>query len=63
MRRHIPESSRWLVTHGRGEEAEQIVSGIQADVKAQGKQLPHIDESVAIRAPFPYTNTSAVRSI
>ena len=52
MRRHILESPRWLVTHGRGEEAEQIVSGIQADVKAQGKQLPHIDENAAEAALY-----------
>lgn len=47
MRRHIPESPRWLVTHDRHEEAEGIVSGIEDEVRAQGKQLPHIDDSEA----------------
>ena len=47
VRRHIPESPRWMVTHGQGEEAERIVAGIEADVKAQGRELPQIDESQA----------------
>jgi MFS family permease len=47
LRRHIPESPRWLVTHGQGEEAERIVSGIEDSVRANGKEPPHLDESQA----------------
>jgi MFS family permease len=47
LRRHIPESPRWMVTHGKSEEAEAIVSGIEADVRAQGKELPKLDDSQA----------------
>ncbi len=45
LRRHIPESPRWLVTHGQGEEAERIVDGIERSVRDNGKEPPYLDES------------------
>ena len=45
LRRHIPESPRWLVTHGQGEEAERIVDEIEQSVRANGQEPPHLDES------------------
>jgi MFS family permease len=48
LRRHIPESPRWMVTHGHSEEAHRIVDDIEESVKAQGKPVPDIDESRAM---------------
>lgn len=35
LRRFIPESPRWLMTHGQPEEAERIVAGIERDAAAE----------------------------
>ncbi len=35
LRRHIPESPRWMLTHGQAAEAERIVDDIEAGVRAE----------------------------
>src|SRR5690606_10997964 len=45
LRRFLPESPRWLATHGHPEKAEAIIEQIEARVRAEGHHLPPVPHS------------------
>ncbi|MDQ6773900.1 MAG: MFS transporter [Candidatus Dormibacteraeota bacterium] len=58
LRYVLPESPRWLMTHGREEEAERTVDKIEEQVRAQGIKLEDVPDSKALevtdRGAVPY---------
>jgi MFS family permease len=50
VRRHVPESPRWLLIHGREQEAEEVVSGIERRIEAErDEKLPPAEGTITIQ--------------
>jgi MFS family permease len=50
VRRNVPESPRWLFIHGREDEADEIVKGIEKTVAEEtGRELRGVSETITVR--------------
>ncbi|MEV0906060.1 MFS transporter [Streptomyces hokutonensis] len=49
VRRHVPESPRWLLIHGRDREADEVVTSIERRIETeQGHELPPAEGEITI---------------
>ncbi|MFG2134126.1 MFS transporter [Streptomyces sp. NPDC048751] len=64
VRRHVPESPRWLMIHGRDGEAERIVSSIERRVaEEKGEELPPAEGEITIHQRRSVTFLEIARTV
>ncbi|NKQ26345.1 MFS transporter [Streptomyces galbus] len=64
VRRHVPESPRWLLIHGRDEEAEEIVTSIEQKGEAEkGRPLARPEGELTIHQRGSVTFMEIARTV
>ena len=64
VRRHLPESPRWLFTHGKADEADQIVDDIERQVReSTGRELDDPGEPIKVRQRPPVSFIEVARVV
>ncbi|GER90573.1 MFS transporter [Dictyobacter vulcani] len=65
VRRFVPESPRWLMMHGRFDEADQVVKGIEEKIMKEDKldKLPDPEGTLEIRPQGTVTFTQIARTM